>query len=238
MGIPYVALYPSDFLADIGHLGNTELGIYWRLLLVYYHDGGPLPADLDRVRRIAQVHSPEEQKALNEVLGDYFVRTSEADGTITWHHIRCDREIAATRKRYEDAVAHGLKGAQARWRKWGRNGVAMATPLPEQSPSNANQNQNQKNLVVDTVVFDTKVSAEHSASPQLNAPGIPLNDGTEFQIPKALFNEFCALYPAVDIEQTLREIRAWCLSNPEKRKTKRGVSAFLNRWLAKEQNHG
>ena len=36
--LAWVPLYTHDFLADVGHLGNTELGIYMRLLLVYYRD--------------------------------------------------------------------------------------------------------------------------------------------------------------------------------------------------------
>jgi len=59
---PYVALYPTDFLADVGHLGNTELGIYTRLLLVYYRDARPLPYDTDKLRRIAMTFSPEESR--------------------------------------------------------------------------------------------------------------------------------------------------------------------------------
>jgi hypothetical protein len=45
-------------------------------------------------------------------------------------------------------------------------------------------------------------------------------------------------YPNVDGLATLREIRAWCLSNPAKRKTRRGVMRFINRWFEREQNRG
>lgn len=67
---------------------------------------------------------------------------------------------------------------------------------------------------------------------------IPLNDKTEYAISKTMLAELEALYPAVDVPQTLREIRGWNLTNPEKRKTRRGVMGHVNRWLAKEQNRG
>ncbi len=68
---------------------------------------------------------------------------------------------------------------------------------------------------------------------------IPLNDGTEYEVHESFVAEMDRLYPSVDVPATLREMRAWCLTNPANRKTVRGVNAFMNRWLAKEQNkHG
>ena len=65
---------------------------------------------------------------------------------------------------------------------------------------------------------------------------IPLNDRTEFDANQSHVDEWATAYPAVNVVQKLREMRAWCLANPTNRKTRRGVEAFINRWLAKEQN--
>lgn len=67
---------------------------------------------------------------------------------------------------------------------------------------------------------------------------IPLNSGPAFPVTKSMAAEFTKLYPAVDVPQTLNEIRAWSIANPTKRKTKTGAMRFINRWLAKEQNNG
>lgn len=96
---PYVALYPTDFLADIGHLGNTELGIYWRLLLVYYRDQRPLPVETDRLRRLAVTFSPEETKALESVMVEFFTLSAQPDGTQVWRHLRADKEIERANSR-------------------------------------------------------------------------------------------------------------------------------------------
>lgn len=81
-----------------------------------------------------------------------------------------------------------------------------------------------------------------SASPPARVNGfacyIPLNDGTEFGVSHDQVEEFGKLYPAVDITQTLNEIRGWNLANPAKRKTSRGVMTHINAWMAKEQNRG
>lgn len=67
---------------------------------------------------------------------------------------------------------------------------------------------------------------------------IPLNDGKEFGVSKALAAELQKLYPAVDVPQTLNEIRGWNLANPARRKTQRGIVAHLNSWMSREQNRG
>ena len=45
-------------------------------------------------------------------------------------------------------------------------------------------------------------------------------------------------YPAVDIEQSFRSMRAWLTANPTRRKTPRGISRFVMAWLEREQNRG
>lgn len=45
-------------------------------------------------------------------------------------------------------------------------------------------------------------------------------------------------YPAVDVKQQLRQMHAWLDANQTKRKTLRGMKAFINRWLGKEQDKG
>lgn len=67
---------------------------------------------------------------------------------------------------------------------------------------------------------------------------LPLNDGSEYPITEAQVREFTGLYPAVDVKQQFRAMRAWCVSNPTKRKTRSGVLRYVNAWLSKEQNSG
>lgn len=65
---------------------------------------------------------------------------------------------------------------------------------------------------------------------------IPIIGGQEWPVLKPFVEELDRLYPAVEPVQTLREIRGWCLGNPTKRKTKRGVRAFIVSWFAREQD--
>jgi biotin operon repressor len=70
------------------------------------------------------------------------------------------------------------------------------------------------------------------------AEHIPLNNDTEHPVTASQMDEYQRLYPAVDVPQALRAMRGWCLANPKKRKTKRGVKSFINAWLSKDQDKG
>lgn len=65
---------------------------------------------------------------------------------------------------------------------------------------------------------------------------IPLNDGTEFVVSAKSLAEWERAFPAVDVGQELREMRVWSTANPTKRKTRRGIEAFVVRWLQKAQD--
>lgn len=65
---------------------------------------------------------------------------------------------------------------------------------------------------------------------------VPLNDGTEWVPTQSEYEEYKRLYASVNVANEFKKIRAWCLSNPSKRKTKNGVKRFVNAWLAREQD--
>ncbi|CAI1687960.1 hypothetical protein [Serratia fonticola] len=65
---------------------------------------------------------------------------------------------------------------------------------------------------------------------------LPLNDNSEYPISTEYLAELNGLYPAIDVEQELRNQRGWLLSNPKNRKTKSGIKRFITAWLAKAQN--
>lgn len=67
---------------------------------------------------------------------------------------------------------------------------------------------------------------------------IPLVDGSEFEIDPSKAAEWSAAFPAVDVTQRLKAMRQWCIANPSKRKTRRGVESFVVRWLSNDQDSG
>jgi hypothetical protein len=60
-----------------------------------------------------------------------------------------------------------------------------------------------------------------------------LKDGTLHRVPQEKIEGWKELYRAIDVTAELKLAKAWCLSNPQKRKTKTGITRFINLWLAK-----
>ena len=67
---------------------------------------------------------------------------------------------------------------------------------------------------------------------------IILNDKTYFDVTQKMIDDYQELYPAVDVPQEIRKMVGWSEANQKKRKTRRGVKAFINSWLAREQDRG
>ena len=63
-----------------------------------------------------------------------------------------------------------------------------------------------------------------------------LNDGSKWILPKSQLETFKTLYPAIDVEQELRNSIGWNLTNQKNRKTKSGIEKHINTWLSNAQN--
>ena len=81
-------------------------------------------------------------------------------------------------------------------------------------------------------------SGGQTSEPEADVEALILNDGSEWRPTEALFAEYVRLYQNVDVKQQFNVMRSWCLSNPNKRKTKRGITRFVNSWLTREQDKG
>lgn len=67
---------------------------------------------------------------------------------------------------------------------------------------------------------------------------LQLNTGAEYAITQENVDVWKQLYPAVDVMQCLRNMKGWLMSNPQKRKTARGIKRFITGWLSREQDSG
>lgn len=80
-----------------------------------------------------------------------------------------------------------------------------------------------------------------SSSPEPQAPPVltlTLNDKSEYPIMQKDVDTWTELYPNVDVMQQLRNMRGWCMENPSKRKTAKGIRRFIVGWLSREQDRG
>ncbi len=216
----------EDFERDTRDLNPEETGIYLRLMLWYYSSAKPIPnTDLWRVAtRIGlnptPIERPDPIASLRHVLDTYFT----CDDGEFFNHKRIEEELEHWRK----SSGAGRSAAEKRWRINGSHAGALQAQCI--GNTNQNQNQNQKKKKQRQVG-----SAE--ASPDLSpvVETLPLRDGRPFPIKQSVVSEFEVAYPRVDVPSTLREMRAWLIANPDRRKTQRGCLRFVNTWLSNAQ---
>lgn len=149
-----------------------------------------------------------------------------------------DRDDAAHDEYIEKQRENGKRGGRPKKDK----------PVNKNPKNPTLKKQNPKNLDIDIDIdtdrdidTDIDIDGEDSAEPETVSPpviSLPLNDGSFYPISQEQCHEWAGLYPAVDVIQQLRGMVGWLNANPSRRKTKRGINAFVNRWLSKEQDRG
>ncbi len=149
-------------------------------------------------------------------------------------------------KLYGDGLAHIPKFGQHQH----LNPREAASLLPDPDASRTRRARvNDATVTVKTRDSDAQVGREgkgilDDASPDgdgQEAPPlvlIPLNDGSDHGITASAVAEWSSSFPAVNVLQQLRQMRAWLVAKPERKKTPRGVNAFIVSWLSRAQDKG
>lgn len=60
---------------------------------------------------------------------------------------------------------------------------------------------------------------------------LPLKNGNSFSVTKELIKELSDRYLAVNVENEILKMSAWCMMNPKRRKSMAGIMRFINGWL-------
>ena len=161
-------------------------------------------------------------------------------------------QIDANNKKYEN----GKKGGRTKAEPNDNQTVTKSKPKANQAETktepksekeepndndNDNVNDNDNDNVNANVLKDVSSEPEETPATEPTSPTVAeivLNDKSKAKITQAEVDQWKKLYPAVDVLQELRKMTAWCEANPTKRKTKRGIKAFIVNWLSREQDKG
>ena len=103
----YYQHHIGDFIKDTSFLTNEEVGIYLKLLWIYYDTEQPLPNTMFELSM--KVNARDKQDAIEGILGMFF--TLEGD---QWHHTRCDKEIDHYHQQLNTASKAGKASAAKR----------------------------------------------------------------------------------------------------------------------------
>ena len=98
----YYQHHIGDFIKDTSFLTNEEVGIYLKLLWLYYDTEKPLPNSLFELSM--KVNARDQQDVLAGILDMFFVLVDNE-----WHHTRCDKEI----NNYHQQIVTASKAGKA-----------------------------------------------------------------------------------------------------------------------------
>ena len=101
----YYQHHIGDFIKDTSFLTNEEVGIYLKLIWLYYDTEKPLENDLFTLSM--KTNARENESAVQGILNMYFELVDDK-----WHHTRCDKEIAEYGEFCAKQKANGLKGGR------------------------------------------------------------------------------------------------------------------------------
>ena len=205
---------PIEYLSEMEPLSDENFGRLIRALLRYGMDGTPIDLTGDCRFYAVRVMNKDDH---------YAARAEEEE----------EKRRRASRRNSRNALArYAAKDRQEEVAGDCMQSAAMAgNTKPDQTkPDQTNPDQ--------TIPFQTNIISAESEVPSAAAPAIPLNDGSEFFAEEKDMAEWKLSYPAVDVEQELREMRSWCLANPKLRKTRNGVRRFIVSWLSRQQDKG
>lgn len=104
----YFELYPGDYLRDTTRLTLLEHGAYLRLLMAYYAEEEPLPADHGELFVIVSAVTAADKMAVRKVADRFF--PVGPDGLR--RNGRADEEIAKAQKRMAASRENGGKGGR------------------------------------------------------------------------------------------------------------------------------
>ena len=122
----YYQHHIGDFIKDTSFLTNEEIGIYLKLIWLYYDTEKPLPNNLFELGM--KTATRDNQIVLEGLLEMFFVLDEENK---CWHHNRCDKEIEHYKQQLTTASKAGK--ASALKRAMNKNPTSVQQALNERS---------------------------------------------------------------------------------------------------------
>lgn len=243
--------FPHDYAAStdakvrslIRRTGAAGYGMYWHFVeMMHVERSIPYAVAVDAIGMGLNCSDDEVTRFLDMAITIGLVEVN-SDKILTIPRVTrnlSDREQIKERK---------TKAAEKRWQGKQTTPGPNADAMHVQCTCNADAMQMQctcnANTIQDKTIQDSKEVMKKTSLPALSptglradVPALRTNTGDAFPILQDDVHRWSELYPAVDVLQELRKMVGWLDANPSRRKTARGMRAFIANWLSKQQDRG
>jgi len=91
-----------------------------------------------------------------------------------------------------------------------------------------------RSVGAERIFFEQKTNKKETQKDCHTFGQIPLKNNSLFDVTSELIEQYQKAYPFIDVTQRMKDIIAWNVSNPSRRKTAGGILRHINNWLKKE----
>ena len=205
----YYQHHIGDFIKDTSFLTNEEIGIYLKLIWLYYDTEKPLPNNLFQLGM--KTGSRDDQVNLEGLLGMFFVLDMENQ---CWHHTRCDKEIAHYKQQLTTASKAGK--ASALKRAMNKNPTSVEQSLDERS-TEVQPTNNQEPITI-----NHKPIKENKRGSRLPS---------EWFVPKEMAEWATKERPDIDVYYVAMQFKDYWISQPGQKGVKLDWDATWRNWI-------
>ena len=199
----YYQHHIGDFIKDTSFLTNEEIGIYLKLIWLYYDTEKPLPNNLFELGM--KTATRDNQIVLEGLLEMFFVLDEENK---CWHHNRCDKEIEHYKQQLTTASKAGK--ASALKRAMNKNSTSVEQALNERS---------------------TDVQPTNNHKPLTNNHGEATRISEDWFLSKSMGEWAVAERPDLDVRKEAEQFKDYWLSQPDDKAYRKDWFAVWRHWI-------
>lgn len=230
---PAFQLYAKEFLSSskVRRMSNTELGIYIKLLLMSWLDGS-LPSDISVLADMVDVPVKQFSRLWPHVLTECF---TERSGRLV------NERLEVERKKQTDYRRRQTDRAKSRWESQRTPNARNAPAMPRHSQGP--HSQGNASHIADRITTvlpngNTSVECSEASSEPPVLTFTTVGQQHSWGLSQAQVDRWAVDFPHVDILAECRKARSWVDAKPERRKTAKGMPAFLVGWLGRSNDRG
>ena len=217
---PAFQFYPRDFLSSskVDQMSMTERGIYITLLARCWLDNG-LPADLGDLARMVRIPKARFERIwIRSQLSACFEQKQDR---LINPRLEIERRVQTEYRRKQKEKAD---------KRWSHDAAAMPGSATRHEPGNAPLSSSASSSAFAKEKKEISVEPLRDSTPTvLTFPTV--GKCSTWVLTQGQIDGWIAAYPNLDVAAECFKAQAWIEANPERKKTAKGMSAFLVNWL-------